>query len=781
MNRAAARLTAAIRADLRHDGASRRAGAVETIDAWLTELWSAAVEAAAVDPAGVALAAVGSHARRDSGPASDLDLVLLHDDSVPAPALAELADQLWYPMWDEGFRVDHAVRTPSACSSAARRDLAVATGLLELRPIAGDASLAEQVRGRIRQEWRNDARRRLPDIVTAVAQDTGSRGDLADLLEPDLKHARGGLRDAVMIDALAATWLVEPPRDWPPARHRLLDVRDALHAVSGRSAERLALAEQDAVAAALGYADADDLLTDVSTCGRRIAHALDRTLRAANRAVSQRRGLRRPVKPRLTPVEPGLAVHEGEVVTLGGTTAVADPVLPLRAAATAARLGLPLSPATAATLGRVAATHPLPSPWPDAARACFVDLLASGPALPRLWEDLDHAGMITAWMAPWDKVRGRPQRNAVHRYTVDRHLVETCVQATRLRGSVERPDLLLLAALWHDIGKRAGERDHAAAGAPVAAALAAGCGLGPPDVAVVRRLVAEHLTLVDLATRRDPDDPRTVQTLATAVDHDPGVLDLLRALTEADARAAGPAAWTRWRQRLVDDLVERTKAVLAGRSAPAPGPLAAEELDLVEQVRRTGVPAVAVGDLADANVVTVVAPDRPGLFADVAGILAAQGIQVRTAPIRTVDGVAVDSWWTSGHRSVEPAVILTALERLTRGDVTVLDRLARREAAWRPPGGLTDTAQVLLMPGASQHASVVEVRALDRPGLLHRLGTSLREARVDIRSAHVATLAGRAVDVLYLAEGRGDAAGAVLSPARTAEVIGLLGAAAGAD
>src|SRR5215475_5255386 len=262
-------------------GADRARRAAET-DRWLASLLGS--------EASVALVAVGGYGRRELLPGSDLDVLLLH---AGRPDIAALADRIWYPVWDSGTRLDHAVRTPHEGREVARADLRATLGLLHARHVAGDPELTSELRAGVLADWRAAAGTRLAGLQALHVQRAQRSGELAFLVEPDLKEARGGLRDAGAIRAIAAAWVAPGPGPRVRAgRELILDARHALHEVTGRPTDRLVLQEQDEVARVLGLADADALMRRLAEAGRAVAYALDQSFRQAQRSTAGRAGRR---------------------------------------------------------------------------------------------------------------------------------------------------------------------------------------------------------------------------------------------------------------------------------------------------------------------------------------------------------------------------------------------------------------------------------------------------------------------------------------------------------
>src|SRR5918997_5812196 len=256
----------AVRAQLAADDSLFGRALVDTwtaeVDRWLAELVVAAVEGG--DPAGIALAAVGGYGRAELSLQSDIDVVLLHAGRTD---IGEVADRLWYPIWDARLKLGHSVRTVKEALALAADDLDTATGLLQVRHLAGDGRLTDELARKAEMQWRKRAKRWLGAMAVRVRERHGRAGEVAFLLEPDLKEGRGGLRDVHALGwaqaARSILWETDHA-SLDEAYDTLLSVRVELHRRTGRPGDRLLLQEQDGVADALDYPDADALMRDVA-------------------------------------------------------------------------------------------------------------------------------------------------------------------------------------------------------------------------------------------------------------------------------------------------------------------------------------------------------------------------------------------------------------------------------------------------------------------------------------------------------------------------------------
>jgi len=740
-------------------GESARAQLTAATDRWV----SALAEFAQFPPEGVALVAVGGYGRGDLAPGSDLDLLLLH---APGHDVSALADAMWYPIWDSGTRLDHSVRTVAQARRLAATDLRVMLGLLDARTVVGDDSLTLALRSSALSDWRSLARDRLPQLKEASEQRAKQFGDLAHLLEPDLKDSSGGIRDVVVLRAVAASWVADIPHGLLAAPHEhLLNVRDALHRSEGRGAsDRLTLQDQPVVAQLMGMADADELSRGVSSAARAVHYAgevtwnrVDRVIRLARAtgSISSKSTARRLEGSRAsgrTPLAEGVVVQDGEVVLSRDADPRTDPVLVLRAAAAAAQAALSLAPHAVQRLANESA--PMPTPWPLEARDNLVSLLGAGRNALPVWEALDQVNVWGTLIPEWEVLRSAPQRNALHTYTVDRHLVEAAIEASLLARQVRRPDLLIIGALLHDVGKARGG-DHTEIGIEIVQQLAPRMGFDEADSAVLVDMVRHHLLLPDVATRRDLDDP---QTIAFVADHvaDAQTLELLATLTRADSLATGPAAWSDWKGQLIDTLVQRVRANFGGQPAIAEPTFSNEELAWAGDAHDVDV-VLEQRDTATRLVIST--PDSVGLMSKTAGVLSLQRLAVRAASTRT-SGDRVLAVWT-----VQPAFgdlppierVREDLRRALDGSLDVEKALAQRDSEQRKVSAAPPTVQVV--SGASERSTVLEVRAHDAPGLLYRVTAAITAQQVDIGQALVSTLGSEVVDVFYLRSATGEPLG----------------------
>ena len=745
----------------------RRAALVQTADAaelpgalsQLTDSWLAerfAAEAADwglnVDHgsgSGVALVAVGGYGRGELCPGSDIDLLLLHDgrESLLAsdgalgdsPQRGNLADRLWYPIWDEKLKLGHAVRSLAGTLDLAASDIDTATALVDARHLAGDKALTARLIEGVNADWRDNASGRLDDLQRAVNRRHNQSGEVAFLLEPDLKTGRGGLRDAHAIRWAQLAGADLPAADTgrlADAYQTLLRARVELHRTTGLRSDVLSADDQDAVAERSGAVDADAFVAEIAQAGRIIAFLSDQLWSSVARKQTEF------VAPDVDIA--GLSVSDGELVIDGDPAA--DVVLVLHAAVQSARGDIPISRASLDKLAERQAQFP--DPWPHGARDLFVELLGCGHQAIDVIETLDYFGVWTKVLPEWAPNRNRPQRSRYHRFTVDRHLLEAVAIAARFTHRVARPDLLVMGALLHDIGKGY-PGDHTQAGMRLAGPIARRCGWGSDDAETLVRLVQHHLLLTDIATRRDLDDPLTVATVARAVDTQE-FLELLAVMTEADCMATGPMAWGDWTANLVSALVEMTSEHLSGadQAQSSHRRLLTEE---VVELMAAGETALRVED----DVLTVVAPDERGLFSRAAGVLALRGLDVLQADAYSSPaGMAVSSF-----RIVPPDApvdwdrVVYDVRRSLRGHLALEARIAERARVYRRRRALSATraaTKVTFDAESATGATIVEIRTEDHIGVLYKVTRVLAEMGLDIRSAKIQTLANVVVDSFYV-------------------------------
>ena len=775
---------------LGHHGRSVAERRADLVDACIRALFS---DAGA--PEGVALVATGGYGRRAQLPASDVDLLIVHDDERAA---ASVADALLYPLWDAAFVVGHAVRTPEACRAAAAEHLDAWTAMLDGRPVAGDASLADRALAAVRAAARSDAPGFARRIREAAKVRRDRYGSCAHLLEPDLKEGSGGLRDVASLGWLSAAIgadlamggvLRAREREAADAAEDfLIRVRSGVQLLTGKRDARLIAELQPDVAREVGFVDEPDLPAP---------DALMRAIFLYARDVEH---------------VAWLAVER----IVGDATPPSYP--PRDAASVLASL------AEAAEAGRVpspslldaveAADVPEPVRWDGATRVAFLRLLRAGDAGAAMLDVLDRIGLLGRYLPAWSAVRCRPQRDPYHRSTVDAHLVTTArrlaemlaqgdpddpVEAAAI-ADVDRSDALLLGALLHDIGK-VGVGGHVELGAAIARETVEAMGVGAPDADLVVFMVAEHLLLPDTATRRDLSDEDLLLDVAARVGT-PARLGALYLLAKADADATGPAAWTPWRATLIRELVakvqrifdrgqmgEELAAQLADRTErvrellrdqperdvdrfvlrmPRGYFLATDPARAADHARLIAAPvganevrtAAVAGSRTETYEVVVVAADRPGLLSWIAGALALEGVSILSAQAFTTDdGVALDVFEVEG--AFEPEIterrwraFRATLRRTIEGSISLerrVDDKRRYYAAPRLPAPVT----IRDHNDVSEFSTVIEVGAPDRIGLLFDITRTFADLHLDVHLAKVATFDGRVVDSFYVRDGLG--------------------------
>ncbi len=838
----------------------------ELMDALVQRLHAAALQAPGTDPRArsVLLGAVGGYGRQLLGWKSDLDVRFVTRD---APETIEpFVEAVLYPLWDAGVSIGHQVTTLDDAVEGAANDLPGATALLDLRPLAGDRGLLQALRERafagVFSELHVSSF--LTELEAASEMRHTRYGDSIYLLEPDVKNGTGGLRDldlalwaaGARFRSGVVTRLAEldvlTPRQAEQTRQAvdfLWTVRNHLHQRAGRRCDRLTFADQETLARALGYerrigelargpeahalgAMVEAFMSDYYLHARAITHVSRQILGRAKRRTAR-------VAARVEELGQGLFSCEGGVGISDPCQLKTDPALALRLYAAALTREMPVlgrsRDAVAAAVSDASVAQALRAS-PEA-NALFVKLASSCRAAPfrhdSILAELHDVGLLVAMIPEFAPVVGRVHHDVYHVYTVDVHSVAATDRlralmrgdlakvhplATRLAAEVERPGMLLLATLLHDVGKAIGGTDHARRGALMAREILARLGLPAQDIDDACHLIDKHLALYLVAVRRDLGDPATIAAFAREVETRAGLRDLYL-LTVADLATTGPTAMTKWKAGMLDALLRATEAFFAGHPDVDPSRVArlrvqvrqhwstdADPRFLEEFIgtmperyllahtpaeiaaharvamypRSASVAAALVPcpdpEVAELCVVTdgpaetglcVVAGDRPGLLASIAAAISANKLEIHAAQIQSralpEGGVqAVDLFWVrsvaGGHEHVAERLprLEADLREVISGHVAPRDLLGRPSSpSWSERPMPAVFTEVMFDHRASERHTVIEVVTKDSHGLLFTLAQVLHELGITITIAKINTEGSRAIDVFYVTENDG--------------------------
>ena len=798
-------------------------------DALIRRVYELAIEEAEVDnptvrrAAGrhVAIGAVGGYGRREMSPFSDVDVAFIVGgeedaaiDLVVKRAFRKLMDVLDTAKLKVGYsyrRVDEVENLP----------IETETALLDARCITGSVSLFNSFESALRKA--------IVPAAFVVGHIDARRGrgasDTPFVVEPDIKEGYGGLRDlhaSRWISQVAFGLPGEGVWDGLRARGILLDseidetyasveflsrARNALHLLTGRGMDVLLVARHAEVASRLGFAGPQEFISQYYACAHVLWHVFRKVGRACRQADLE--------------IEPGVIARDGRLHILDRGLLAREPAALLRVFQHAQSYHLQIARETGDMLIATAKDYRLSIE----ASQTFIDILCRPGAAAAL-RSMAEMGVLQSVIPQFGDLMYLVPGDAAHQFTVGEHslraveqleglLTEGNEQFNDIFSRVQHLDVLFLAALVHDIGKLDSSREHVKSGAFRAAKIAGLLGMSEDAASKVEFLVRNHLRMGETARLRDLHQPKTIKDFIAVV-RDSQLLDMLFLLTVADFRAVGTSHWSQVQTRFLLELHERASAAL--RSPDAPGPdierhrsrvrrelclanLPPDEVDEhcasmpasyllntppeilaahIGYVRsvRDGAPAVEIKDDREGafTLLTVVAMDQPGLLSRIAGVMHALNVDIHAAQIFTrhsTDDIAIDTLFVDyeGRQLTEMKKwqVEGELVNVLGGAYDVNELLRRmNRGEFKKLGEMTLRA----LENLSDHETVLEIRAIDCPGLLHYFTSKLAELGWSIHSARVATWGHEAHDVFYVT----DDSASKLSPAQIARLHEVVGA-----
>ena len=794
----------------------------QKVDIVLTKLW------VGLDfPSTLALAAVGGYGRGELYPASDIDLLILLPQE-PDPTLQERLEKLIGHFWDIGLEIGHSVRTIQECLNEAASDITVQTALLEARLLTGNKKLFTTFDKRLRGNLDPLVffeRKRLEQ------QERHLRfNETPYSLEPNFKEAPGGLRDLQVIfwvtqaagygktwDELARNGMLsqEGLEQARRCEEYLQHLRIRLHLMLGRREDRLLFDYQNTLATQYGFEStpakraSEQLMQGYYRNAKAITLLNTILLQNIGAALSpESEQLPQPIDDYFQSVG-GLLDIRDETVFNRHPELILDSFLVMQE-------NHDLHGMTARTLRALWHGRDLITPEFRARREnrqAFVKLLQSERGIIHEFRRLNQLDILGAYLPAFGRIVGQMQHDLFHVYTVDQHILQVLRNLRRFTMSefaheyplcaramadFDRPWLLYVAALFHDIAKGRGG-DHSELGTVDAQTFCEDHEFSLEDTELVVWLVRHHLIMSQVAQKEDLSDPDVIAAFSRLVGDDRH-LTALYLLTHADIRGTSPKVWNQWKGKLMADLYYLTQEHLSRENQPAPHGIIAErqaeamrllryfalsdtvherlwkQLDTVYFLRHSAEeiawhtrslhyrifndqPVVRARPHQDGEglQVMVYTKDQPDLFARIVGFFARSGYSIVDAKIHTTaHGYALDSF-----------VVLDVAQRHNDREMVpyveheLTDRLVRQAPPEAPSSGRLSRqvkhfpikAEAEIRPDDKGAHFVLTLTAADRPGLLYTVATTIAEHGANLHTAKITTLGERAEDVFLISGG----------------------------
>lgn len=763
----------------------------------LTHATDALLRSAAL-PTGTSLLAVGGYGRRELFPFSDVDVLILLPDAADAEQVHAI-EQLLHALWDQHVPVSHATRTVEQTITLAQKDATVCAALMDARHLAGDRKPYLALKRDLRAQVFGKNPRQFVEAKLGERDQRHARyGDSRFMLEPNIKEGKGGLRDLHTLNWLArycygtarATDLVRDDvlssaewRHYRQAYQFFATVRAQMHALRGRGDERLSFDLQPAIATALGFVGktpelrAQRLMLRYFQFTRAVGNMT--RLLCAQLEEQQLRAQPAPfVQEHVAQQLPAyLQLDHGRLNFSDDADLLQEPHAVIGLFAAAQAHGIDIHPRAQLTLSRLLPKMGRRLTLDGQSNQLFMELLLS-PNGPDIWlRRMNEMGVLAALLPEFGKLSGQMQYDGYHTYTTDEHILVAIGNlrlleqgdwlhqhplATQLAREAKERNVLYAAMLCHDIAKGSGGK-HEQTGSAMAEVVAKRLGLSDEEAALVAWLVLQHALLSDTAFKRDLDDEQTIARFVATV-QSPERLRLLLLLTVADIKAVGPTIFNGWKGALMRTLYHRAMVQMGVGATYREGDDASAAL-IAQWQKSPEDAAIAVShdSFRDVTVVGVCQRTAPRLFTVLAGALTALGGSIVSARIRQLEEASYCEFHIQdmhGHAFAEDAKRLKQLpgllaEALEGGSIAAQKIAARRVVAKKKGPAMVVRPAVFIDNQVSHSASVVEVNARDRVGLLYAMLRAMDEGGLQVMTAHINTYGQLAVDVFYVKDGYG--------------------------